>query len=101
MTTASISSPDTDFDVTRRFVRIIEERQGDMVEFEFAIGEPAIFVELIMPRKQFDEFCREQGVTPTYGPLADEDKSEIERQLDHRLAEVVARFTGRTESDAT
>lgn len=82
-------------DVSRRFVRIIEERQGNMVEFEFAIGEPGIFVEMIMPRMQFDDFCRTQGVTPTHGPLADEFKTPIERELDYTLAEVVARFTGR------
>ena len=32
-----------------------------MVEFEFAVGEPELFVEMVMPRDAFDTFCRDQG----------------------------------------
>ncbi len=94
MTQAALDSSGS-FDIRRRFIRILNERIGDMIEFEFAIGEPGLFVEMIMPRAQFDAFCRAQKVTPTHGPLAPEAKSEIERELDHTLAQVVARFTGR------
>ncbi|MBT9498372.1 MAG: phenol hydroxylase [Zoogloea sp.] len=44
-------------DTTRRFVRLSGERPNGFVEFEFAIGEPEIFVEMILPRAAFAEFC--------------------------------------------
>lgn len=44
-------------DTTRRFVRLSGERPNGFVEFEFAIGEPEIFVEMILPREAFTEFC--------------------------------------------
>lgn len=45
------------FDVIHKFVRIIETRTDGMVEFQFAIGEPELFVELMMPVNAFQEFC--------------------------------------------
>lgn len=45
------------FDTTRKFVRVLEARQDGLIEFEFAIGEPELFVELIMPASAFAEFC--------------------------------------------
>lgn len=53
------------FDPRRRFVRIVEERPDGMVEFEFAVGEPELFVEMILPREAFDEFCAREQVQPT------------------------------------
>jgi phenol hydroxylase P0 protein len=50
------------FDVTRKFVRIMETRPNGFVEFEFAIGEPDVCVELVMPQAAFDEFCRDNQV---------------------------------------
>lgn len=51
------------FDTTHKFVRVIEARQGGLIEFEFAIGEPELFVELIMPAHAFAEFCAANQVT--------------------------------------
>lgn len=53
------------FDPARRFVRIVEERADGMVEFHFAVGEPELFVEMMLPRTAFEEFCAHQGVQPT------------------------------------
>ena len=57
MTTAA-SSADLmpTMDATRRFVRLIGERGKGFVEFEFAIGEPELFVELILNREAYEEF---------------------------------------------
>ena len=44
-------------DTTRRFVRLSGERPNGFIEFEFAIGEPEIFVEMILGREAFAEFC--------------------------------------------
>lgn len=86
------TSPDS-FDVRRRFVRIVEERVGDMIEFEFAIGEPDLFVEMVMPRRQFDEFCRAQGVVPTHGRLP-EPSEQYEHGLGWTLAGARERLGG-------
>lgn len=51
------------FDTTRKFVRVIETRDNGMVEFEFAIGEPELFVELLLPGPAFAEFCAANAVT--------------------------------------
>ena len=51
------------FDTTRKFVRVLEARQDGLIEFEFAIGEPELFVELIMPAHAFVEFCEANRVT--------------------------------------
>ena len=52
-----------DFDTTRRFVRVLGTRANDLVEFQFAIGDPDLCVELIMPRPAFDEFCAANHVS--------------------------------------
>ncbi|WP_198531162.1 phenol hydroxylase subunit [Thauera phenolivorans] len=49
-------------DATRRFVRVTGERAGGFVEFDFAIGEPEIFAELILARDAFAEFCATNAV---------------------------------------
>lgn len=57
------------FNPALKFVRIIETHANGLVEFEFAVGEPGLFVELLMAQAQFDEFCAMHGVTPTQGRL--------------------------------
>lgn len=65
-------------DTTRRFVRLSGERPNGFVEFEFAIGEPEIFVEMILPREAFTAFClanRVELLPPRdpHAPLGDWD----------------------------
>ncbi|WP_078119091.1 phenol hydroxylase subunit [Thiosocius teredinicola] len=40
----------------RRFVRV-RERHNGFVEFDFSIGDPELYVELILTDAAFDEFC--------------------------------------------
>ncbi|EKZ99827.1 hypothetical protein D769_08397 [Cupriavidus sp. HMR-1] len=42
-----------------RYVRVTG-RSERWVEFEFSIGDPQIYVELVMPPEQFQSFCAEQ-----------------------------------------
>lgn len=51
------------FDTNKKFVRVAELRPDGFVEFEFALGEPEIFVEMILPASSFDEFCAANHVT--------------------------------------
>ena len=73
------------FDTRARFVRVIETRANGMVVFEFAVGEPQLFVELLMPRMQFEAFCAQQGVTPTHGPLESAVAGSAEHEWDWSL----------------
>jgi len=45
------------FDPHKKFVHVVELRADGFVEFEFAIGEPELFVEMILPAAAFDDFC--------------------------------------------
>ena len=45
------------FDTTRKFVRVIGTLSNGLIEFEFAIGDPEVSAELVMPKAAFDEFC--------------------------------------------
>ena len=51
------------FDATRRYVRFREMRADGYVLFEFAIGDPSIFVELILSLPAYQEFCSANTVT--------------------------------------
>jgi phenol hydroxylase P0 protein len=45
------------FDITRKFVRVMRTRANGLIEFEFAVGDPDVAVELVMPKAAFGEFC--------------------------------------------
>lgn len=78
------------FDTTRKFVRVIETRANGMVEFEFAIGEPELFVELLLPATAFAEFCAVNAVTlldAATAPDTDSDAAQWQwnlRQATHQ-----------------
>jgi len=72
------------FNPNLKFVRVIEKHASGLVEFEFAVGEPELFVELLMAQAQFDDFCVMHGVTPTQGPLAASQSPE-EQEWDWSL----------------
>ncbi len=50
------------FDVTRKFVRVLGTLPNGLIEFEFAVGEPDMTVELVMPQAAFNEFCSNNRV---------------------------------------
>lgn len=51
------------FDVTRRYVRFRDLDERGYVQFDFAIGEPGLAVELTLPLASYQAFCRAQAVT--------------------------------------
>lgn len=83
--TAAHDTPSETFDVQRRFIRIVEERANGLIEFEFAAGEPDLYVEMILPRAEFEDFCRMQGVAPTRGRLPRHDQDSLEAHWDWNL----------------
>ena len=50
------------FDPSRRYVRVRRVRDDGFVEFEFAIGDPDMFVELILPQAALAGFCAANDV---------------------------------------
>ena len=46
----------TSLDPGKRYVRVTGERHG-FIEFDFAIGNPEIFTELLLRPHDFEEFC--------------------------------------------
>jgi phenol hydroxylase P0 protein len=50
------------FDPFRKYVRVTGEREDGFVEFDFALGEPELFAEMMLTRAAFEEFCAAQGV---------------------------------------
>jgi phenol/toluene 2-monooxygenase (NADH) P0/A0 len=70
------------FDPSRRFVRVVEERADGMVAFEFAVGEPELFVEMVLPHAAFVDFCEQQHVVPTPAQV---DHERVEGDWDWTL----------------
>jgi len=50
------------FDRLIKYIRVRSAAGARFVEFDFAIGDPSLFVELIMPPGAFDEFCQKNEV---------------------------------------
>lgn len=51
------------FEQLTKYVRVRSSESARFVEFDFAIGEPSLFVELIMPKGAFEHFCQVNNVT--------------------------------------
>lgn len=69
-------APGQGFDPRARFVRLRRVRSDGFIEFDFAIGEPELSVELIMPAAAYSEFCRTNDVVhlnPLDGALVGAD----------------------------
>lgn len=82
----SVAQPPA-MDTSRRFVRLRGERGNGFIEFDFAIGEPEVFVELILARDAFAEFCATNQVEmlPPMAPHGAQD--EPRSDWDWRLAD--------------
>ncbi len=45
-----------------KYVRVRSDENARFVEFDFAIGDPSLFVELVMPQGAFEHFCAKNEV---------------------------------------
>lgn len=45
-----------------RFVRITNENHRGFVEFQFSIGDPELYIEMVLPSQAFAAFCKEHEV---------------------------------------
>jgi len=45
-----------------KYVHVTDVKSSGLVEFDFSIGDPCMYVELALPKKQFEEFCVKNAV---------------------------------------
>ncbi|GEC94996.1 hypothetical protein ZRA01_10690 [Zoogloea ramigera] len=60
-------------DMNRKYVRLVERRPDGLVEFEFSISDPTIFVEMLLPEAAYEDFCRMNRVVLLEGTRPDEE----------------------------
>lgn len=59
-----------EIDFSRRFVRVTNRRPDGFVEFDFALGDPELFVELVLNEEAFAAFRDENRAVPFPEPVA-------------------------------
>jgi len=67
------------FDPARRWVRVTRVRDNGLVEFDFSVGEPELYIELVLPMKSFEKFCAHNHVeqlTPEQEAAVDYDRAK-------------------------
>ena len=62
----------------QKFIRIRSPESARFVEFDFAIGAPNLFVELIMPQGAFEHFCKNNNVVH----MTDEQMKEVDAEME-------------------
>lgn len=73
-------------DVRKRFVRITHRRPNGLVELEYAVGEPELFVELVMPADALEEFIA-ANAAEMLPECAEGEELHAEPDWDWRLAD--------------
>lgn len=66
---ASTTSAQGAFDPRRKLVRINGERNG-LIEFDFAIGDMDLAVEMLLPPEEFRRFCEANTIALVTDPRA-------------------------------
>ena len=62
---------------TTRYVRVTSEARSGFVEFQFSIGDPTLYLEMILPKAAYEEFCATNQVvhlTADQGRMVDADR---------------------------
>jgi len=72
-----MNQPAVTFDQMPRYVRVRSAPDAQFIEFDFAINQPDLFVELVLPRAAFEHFCRINRVQHM--------DAEMERQVDEDM----------------
>ncbi|MBT8766105.1 phenol hydroxylase subunit [Metapseudomonas boanensis] len=67
------------FEQLPRYVRVRSEPGAIFVEFDFAIGYPDLFVELVLPRAAFASFCEQNRVQHMDTAMAEAVDADMEK----------------------
>ena len=70
--------PNQSFDDLKRYVRVRKVIRDEFVEFDFAIGEPSLYVELVLPKSAFESFCQHNHVIM----MTDEEAEAVEADME-------------------
>ncbi len=60
-----------------KYVRVRSPENARFVEFDFAIGDASLFVELVMPQGAFEHFCRTNDVIH----MTDEQMAAVDAEM--------------------
>ncbi|WP_447749047.1 phenol hydroxylase subunit [Pseudomonas nicosulfuronedens] len=74
-----MTSATTSFEQMPRYVRVRSEPDATFVEFDFAIGYPDLFVELVLPRAAFASFCESNRVRHMDATMAAAVDADMEK----------------------
>lgn len=66
------------FDELVKYVRVRSAEGARFVEFDFAIGDPSLFVELVMPPAAYEQFCQMNKVVH----MSEEQMAAIDAEMD-------------------
>ena len=58
------AKPPLPLDWTQRSIRISEVLRNGFVSFDFIVGDPDIYVEMLLSPEAFAQFCDDQGLEP-------------------------------------
>lgn len=75
--TTSAGRPNPAFEDLKRYVRVRKIIKDEFVEFDFAIGEPSLYVELVLPKAAFESFCEHNNVIV----MTDEEAEAIDADM--------------------
>lgn len=76
--TSTQEQPKQSFDELVKYIRVRSEEGARFVEFDFAIGDPSLFVELVMPPEAFRHFCELNKVVH----MTKEQMAEVDSELE-------------------
>lgn len=62
----------------KKYIRVRSAEDARFVEFDFAIGDPNLFVELIMPHGVFERFCDQNNVIH----MTDEQMKAVDAEME-------------------
>jgi phenol hydroxylase P0 protein len=61
-----------------RYVRVRRVINDRFVEFDFAIDDPSLYVEMILPKSAFDAFCQHNKVVM----MSDEQAAAVDADME-------------------
>ncbi len=73
-----VTTPNQRLESLTKYIRVRSQPDARFVEFDFAIGEPSLFVELIMPPAVFKVFCTNNAVVH----MTDEQMADVDAELE-------------------
>ncbi|TDG14067.1 phenol hydroxylase [Seongchinamella unica] len=69
---------DVPFTDLKRYVRVRQVVDDKFIEFDFAIGDPSLYVELVLPRTAFEVFCKHNRVEM----MTDEQAAAVDADME-------------------